>query len=193
MLSTQDHTSRSATADGDAKLSKRLDIASELALYGQLQPGRGLCAALLIEHAMLLGTDHGAQQRFVECLLLLRMENLLLRLVRAVYGFDLERRILTSDGAQRTILAFPAGTSLVIPWSDMGNEPSRRARFATHWSRRILTELGREQPTGSNHLHDRTPSPGEQRVASDRRDPTRQDLPETVHCESPAPNLQFAQ
>ena len=146
MLSNPDQTWRGLALE-DATLAKRLDLAADLALHGPEQVGRELCAAIFLQHAQLLANDEPAKRCFLECLLLLRMESLLQPFLRACYGFEPTRSVLTTDGTDRTTLGFPSGASLVIAWAERGEHATQRRRFAACWSDRVLAELAPTSPS----------------------------------------------
>ena len=69
------------------------------------------------------------------------MESLLQPFLRACYGFEPTRSVLTTAGIDRTILNCPSGASLVITWAERGEHATQRRRFAALWSDRVLAEL----------------------------------------------------
>ena len=132
-------------------LAKRLDLAAELAMHGPDDVGRQLCAAIFLEHGLALADDDRAKRSFLECLLLLQMESLLLRFARACYGSDVKRSVLTTDEPHRSSLSFPSGNSLVIDWAERGEEVTSRRRFAAFWSARVLAELSQNRSPAPTH------------------------------------------
>jgi len=70
------HGPTDSASDGERRLARQLDIAGELARLGDQPVGRELCASIFLEHSSLLLADRDAKQRFIECLLLLRMTKL---------------------------------------------------------------------------------------------------------------------
>ena len=140
MLSHSDQTRRDVALDATA-LANRLDVAADLALHGPEQVGQELCAAIFQQHARSRASDERARRRFLESLLLLRMESLLLQFLRACYGSDPTRSVPATDGTDCTILSFRSGTTLLIAWAERGGHPTQRRRFAALWTDRVLAAL----------------------------------------------------
>ena len=132
------HGGAGSASDGERRLARQLDIAGELARLGAQPIGRELCASIFLEHSSLLLTDRDSKQRFIECLLLLRMSNLMTRLLSATDGVELKVTTLVVQGAERLLLSFGADASLSVPLAEMGSDRATRERFAARWSERIL-------------------------------------------------------
>ena len=127
-----------ASSDGQVKVRQLLDGARNLALFGAEPMGRELCASIFLNHLPMLLADAEAKQRFIACLLLLEMDQLLRRTLRAFDGVDLSFTIVFADGAERKILSFSNGVSLAILLPEPGADRATRDRFAESWSHRIV-------------------------------------------------------
>ncbi len=125
-------------ATGEGRLAAQLDAASNLALFGATKLGRDVCASIFLHHLPLFTSDRDSKRRFVECLLLLGMTNLLTRLLRALDGVDLDVVKLVADGAEHMILSFSTGRSLNIPLHEIGPHAAARSQSAAAWSTKIL-------------------------------------------------------
>lgn len=129
------------------RLAAQIYVARDLALNGSAGPAKAVCGSVFLEHLPLLMRDAAALGAYVECLLLLEMTALLPRVVRAIYGVDLDMvpmsDRLAGPGARRWLLNFGTGVTLSM------SAPGRLARVesAARWSKIILAEAARE-PVG---------------------------------------------
>jgi len=125
-------------SEPERRLGRRLEVAGELARMGAHAAGRELCAAIFLEHASLPRADHETKQRFIECLLLLRMTNLLTRFLEACAGIRVEIAIEEDDGAEHMAFALPSGERLRARLPQAGLDRHQRERFAAFWGQRLL-------------------------------------------------------
>lgn len=146
------HGQADPTFDDERRLSRQLDIAGEVARVGAQPIGRELCASIFIEHSSLLLADRKEKRRFVECLLLLRMTNLLIRLLGATDGVELKVTALVVDGAERMVFSFGGDATLSLPLAEMGSERATREAFAACWSERILMAAERSANAGAEPM-----------------------------------------
>ncbi len=112
-------SARSDPPDEQASaLVRQVELAHKLARRGARQPARNLCAAIFLDQSALLLADRSAKRRFVECLLLLDMVNLLGRLLRALDGVELGSRQVVVAGTRQMVLSLSNGVHLVMPVAD---------------------------------------------------------------------------
>jgi len=119
-------------------LSRQIEAARNLALFGAGALGREMCASMFLGHSHQLACDRHLRRQFVECLLLLEMPNLMVRLLRATDGVSLSVSALAAPGPKRTLLSFSNGESLVIAAFGPGAGAGARSEHAAFWGERIL-------------------------------------------------------
>ena len=147
---------------GESALSRQLEAARNLALFGAETIARERCASMFLDDLHLFQSHPGLRSRFVECLLLLRMPNLLARLLRATDGVTVRITVLGSEAPARHILSFSNGFNLVIPQPAPDAGAAVRAEHAALWSERILQEAAKSAVGGGAALDADAPSAGAQ-------------------------------
>jgi hypothetical protein len=160
VFSTNPPTSHKTTP---THLARQMDTIRNLALYGAEDVARELCAAIFLKHTHTLASSRDSWVRFVECVLLLGMHNLLTRLLRATHGAGVSASNSGTHGG-RLALSLSNGSSLLIPALRADAGVMSRLEHAAHWSERILAaavhaESGSSQPPDPLELGHRAGKP----------------------------------
>lgn len=131
--------SRPLHATGPAdRLASRIGIARTLALSGATVPARSVCAAIVLEDALLLAADRSALRSLVECLLLLEMIPLLARTLRALHGVTLAVTPLQGAAPRRRLFTLNGDLSLVVLAPGLHAPAPAREAAAAQWSAALL-------------------------------------------------------
>ena len=128
----------------ELRVARQIDAACEMALFGADLRARSVCADIFLQHAPLLAQKRSLCQSFVECLLLLNMTALLIRLVRAVDGADLAVTAVGGSHPGRLLFSFSNGVSVTAPGFGLQVGRATRAKRAVRWSEVILAAASRE-------------------------------------------------
>lgn len=133
----------SVTGRGGAPLVRQLNVAWRLTLAGDSQAARNVCGAIVDRHAGALVQDGAAKHALLRCLLLLRMPQLLARLLRLTDGVALEAGPRRRDQLEFTL---PSGTrvALRVPAEDVA--PAHRAEAAAEECAALMEAVAAETP-----------------------------------------------
>ncbi len=133
------------TAELELGIARQVEAAREFALFGATPRARAICASVFLDHGMTLSRDRSLQRNFIECLLLLYMTGLLIRLLRAMEGVTLGVTPVAGAGSGKLQLDFRNGVTFTIPCLGPGAGRAARAKAAVRWSQAIQDAAARTQ------------------------------------------------
>lgn len=140
-------------------LSKQLQQARELALFGAEALACEVCASVMLDRAMLLARSTAHKRAFIECLLLLGMTNLLARTLRATDGVEVSMAEAAGPRADSFLLALSNGSTVRLDLPGPGAGRAERDRFATNGGKLIVQAAERDPALAPIRIPSLTPPP----------------------------------